>query len=77
MTGKSILVTGGSGLLGGEIQYLCAGRCNQKGESGIYWNEQDIGIEWPVTIPLVSQKDQEAVKLSRWLTSKTQIISTI
>ncbi len=53
-----------------EIQYLCTGTYNQKGESGIYWNDPDIGIEWPLSSPLISQKDQEAQKLSQWLSFK-------
>ena len=30
-----------------EIQYKCTGAYNNKGESGILWNDPEIGIKWP------------------------------
>ena len=50
-----------------EIQYLCTGVYNSKGESGILWNDPDIGIEWPVKEPILSEKDKNAQPLSQWL----------
>lgn len=50
-----------------EIQYLCTGIYNSKGESGILWNDPEIGVCWPVTAPLVSEKDKVAQPLSKWL----------
>ena len=32
-----------------EIQYKCTGLYNNKAESGILWNDPEIGIEWPVS----------------------------
>jgi dTDP-4-dehydrorhamnose 3,5-epimerase len=50
-----------------EIEYLCTGTYNSKGESGILWNDPAIGIEWPVSEPLLSDKDRNAQTLSEWL----------
>lgn len=50
-----------------EIQYKCTGIYNGAGESGILWNDPEIGIEWPVSDPILSQKDTEAQTLSEWL----------
>lgn len=29
-------------------------------EAGIRWNDPEIGIDWPVTVPILSQKDADA-----------------
>ena len=50
-----------------EIQYKCTGTYNAKGESGIRWNDPRIGIRWPVSTPLLSDKDAKAVSLDEWL----------
>jgi dTDP-4-dehydrorhamnose 3,5-epimerase len=50
-----------------EIQYLCTGIYNGKGESGIRWDDPEIGIQWPVKNPILSKKDQTAQTLKEWL----------
>src|SRR5437867_2219589 len=50
-----------------EIQYKCTGIYNNKGESGVLWNDPAIGIQWPVSQPILSAKDEKAQTLSRWL----------
>ena len=50
-----------------EIQYKCTGHYNNKGEGGILWNDPAIGIEWPVTDPVLSEKDKIAQTLEQWL----------
>jgi len=54
-----------------EIQYKCTGIYNNKGESGIRWNDPDIGIDWPLPISEVelSEKDKKAQSLAQWLAS--------
>ena len=49
-----------------EIQYVCTGIYNNKGESGIRWNDPAIGVEWPVKEPILSKKDETAQLLSEW-----------
>jgi len=50
-----------------EIQYLCTGIYNKQGESGIAWNDPEIGITWPVNNPILSAKDDQAQSLAQWL----------
>ncbi len=50
-----------------EIQYLCTGTYNGKGESGILWNDPAVGVEWPVAEPVLSDKDRTAQTLAQWL----------
>ena len=50
-----------------EIQYLCTGTYNKNAESGILWNDPAIAIDWPVTDPVLSDKDKNAQTLAQWL----------
>jgi dTDP-4-dehydrorhamnose 3,5-epimerase len=50
-----------------EVQYKCTGIYNPDGESGIMWNDPQIGIEWPVDDPIVSDRDKNAQTLAQWL----------
>ncbi len=52
-----------------EIQYKCTGIYNNKAESGIRWNDPAIGINWPLSDVIVSEKDQKAQTLAQWLDS--------
>jgi dTDP-4-dehydrorhamnose 3,5-epimerase len=52
-----------------EIQYKCTGLYNSKAESGILWNDPAIGVEWPVSEPILSDKDRKAQTLAQWLES--------
>jgi len=51
-----------------RVQYLCTGVYNANGESGIRWNDSEIGVTWPVREPVTSVKDQSAPTLREWLT---------
>lgn len=50
-----------------EIQYLCTGTYNVDCESGISWSDPDIGIQWPIKEPIISEKDKNAQRLTQWL----------
>ena len=50
-----------------EIQYCCTGTYNSECESGIAWNDPDIGIKWPIKEPILSEKDKNAQRLKEWL----------
>ena len=50
-----------------EIQYKCTGTYNPKGESGIRWDDPNIGIGWPYASPTLSAKDAKAQSLAEWL----------
>jgi len=49
-----------------ELQYKCTGIYNNKGESGILWSDPEIGVEWPVKNPILSDKDAKAQTLQQW-----------
>lgn len=51
-----------------EVQYKCTGiYTSTKAESGILWNDPKIGIQWPVSEPILSEKDIKAQTLDQWL----------
>jgi dTDP-4-dehydrorhamnose 3,5-epimerase len=50
-----------------EIQYKCTGIYNNKRESGIRWDDPEIGIEWPIRDVSLSEKDRNAQTLTEWL----------
>jgi dTDP-4-dehydrorhamnose 3,5-epimerase len=54
-----------------EIQYKCTGIYNGKAESGILWNDTEIGIAWPLSDSeaQLSDKDRKASTLAQWLAS--------
>jgi dTDP-4-dehydrorhamnose 3,5-epimerase len=52
-----------------EVQYKCTGIYSSGGESGIYYKDPEIGIEWPLADVLVSNKDANAQPLKQWLSS--------
>jgi dTDP-4-dehydrorhamnose 3,5-epimerase len=52
-----------------EVQYKCTAIYSSKAESAIRWNDPDIGIKWPMTDVVLSQKDREAKPLTEWLKS--------
>ena len=50
-----------------EIEYFCTAPYNPAAESGIRWDDPDIGIAWPVDDPQLSAKDLAAGSLADWL----------
>src|ERR1700689_3755575 len=50
-----------------EIQYKCTGIYSNKGESGIRWDDPEIGIQWPIREVQLSEKDRKAQTLKEWL----------
>ena len=50
-----------------EVQYKCTAIYNPACETGIRWDDPDIGIKWPVADPLLSDKDRHAQTLAQWL----------
>jgi len=45
--------------------YKCSDFYAPDDEGGIIWSDPDIGIEWPVINPIISEKDKQYQKLSR------------
>lgn len=52
-----------------ELQYKCTALYNPSCEGSIRWNDPEIGIEWPVAVPALSEKDTSAQSLAEWLAS--------
>jgi len=46
-----------------EVEYKCTDLYDPGGELGVVWNDPDIGIEWPVKEPVLSEKDARAPRL--------------
>jgi dTDP-4-dehydrorhamnose 3,5-epimerase len=44
--------------------YKCSDFYAPDDEGGIIWSDQDIGIEWPVENPIISEKDKHYPKLA-------------
>jgi len=47
-----------------EFLYKCGEFYDPKDERGIAWNDPEIGIDWGLTSPIISAKDQRHRKLS-------------
>ena len=50
-----------------DIEYFTTGTYGPHAESGIAWNDPDIGIDWPIRKPTLSAKDAVAQSLADWL----------
>jgi dTDP-4-dehydrorhamnose 3,5-epimerase len=50
-----------------EVEYFCTATYNAKSESGIRFDDPDIGIEWPASEPTLSVRDAAAPSLAAWL----------
>ncbi|PIQ97777.1 MAG: dTDP-4-dehydrorhamnose 3,5-epimerase [Nitrospinae bacterium CG11_big_fil_rev_8_21_14_0_20_56_8] len=46
-----------------EFLYKCSDYYSPAGDAGILWNDPDIGIDWPVRDPLLSDKDRNHPRL--------------
>lgn len=48
-----------------DVAYKCTSLYKPEDDAGIVWNDPEIGIEWPISDPLVSEKDATAPRLSQ------------
>ncbi|HEX2164726.1 MAG TPA: dTDP-4-dehydrorhamnose 3,5-epimerase [Thermoanaerobaculia bacterium] len=46
-----------------EVEYKCTALYDRADELAIAWNDAEIGVEWPVEEPLLSEKDRAAAGL--------------
>jgi dTDP-4-dehydrorhamnose 3,5-epimerase len=47
-----------------DVAYLLSSVYDPATESGIAWNDPDVGVEWPLADPLLSERDKTAPKLA-------------
>jgi dTDP-4-dehydrorhamnose 3,5-epimerase len=46
-----------------DVAYLCSSVYDSATEAGIAWDDPDVGVEWPVAEPLLSERDERAPRL--------------
>lgn len=51
------------------VQYKCTGLYDPKGDAGVLWNDPAIGVNWPVTVPILSDKDRNARTVAEYVRS--------
>ena len=49
-----------------ELEYYYSTQYNPGGESNVRWNDPDLGIVWPTSTPILSDRDRHAQTLSAW-----------
>jgi dTDP-4-dehydrorhamnose 3,5-epimerase len=47
-----------------DVHYKLSSTYDGKTEAGIAWDDPDVGVEWPVNEPHVSQRDATAPRLA-------------
>lgn len=47
-----------------DVAYLCSSTYDPATESGIAWDDTEVGVEWPVKDPLLSERDKQAPTLA-------------
>lgn len=48
------------------VQYQCCGKYDKESDSGIYWNDRELNINWPIKDAIVSDKDKNLIKFSEF-----------
>jgi dTDP-4-dehydrorhamnose 3,5-epimerase len=43
-----------------DVTYKCTALYNPSEDAGIRWDDPEIGIDWPISTPVVSEKDRNA-----------------
>lgn len=49
-----------------DVQYKCTGLYTPAAEGAIRWGDPDIGVEWPISDPVVSKRDAAAMSLKEY-----------
>ena len=50
-----------------DVEYLTTNSYGPDAESGIAWDDVDVGIDWPIEQPILSDRDRHAQSLAEWL----------
>lgn len=51
------------------FSYKCTNFYNKDSEDCLLWNDPQIGINWPIESPLLSEKDEQGKKIKNFLTN--------
>lgn len=46
-----------------DVQYKCSGVYTPAAEGVVAWNDPDIAVDWPISNPVLSKKDQQGMSL--------------
>ena len=46
-----------------DVEYKCGGYYSPQAEGVIAWNDEEIGIDWPIKDPILSERDRAAPTL--------------
>lgn len=46
------------------FSYLCTAPYDKAADAGVRWNDAAIGVDWPISAPLLSEKDERAPLLA-------------
>jgi dTDP-4-dehydrorhamnose 3,5-epimerase len=52
-----------------DVQYKCTGYYTPSAEGTIAWNDPDINVDWPVSEPIISRRDQNGLSLKAYLSN--------
>ncbi|MDQ2940139.1 MAG: dTDP-4-dehydrorhamnose 3,5-epimerase, partial [Actinomycetota bacterium] len=47
-----------------DVDYQLSSYYDPATESGVAWDDPDIGVEWPISEPLLSDRDKAAPRLA-------------
>lgn len=47
-----------------DLHYKVSQRYDPRDEGGLVWNDEAVGIDWPVSDPVISPRDRRHLKLS-------------
>ncbi|MBC7880601.1 MAG: dTDP-4-dehydrorhamnose 3,5-epimerase [Anaerolineae bacterium] len=56
-----------------EFMYKCSDYYHPEDDGGVAWNDPEIGIDWPIESPILSQKDALFLPLAQTLAEKLPI----
>jgi dTDP-4-dehydrorhamnose 3,5-epimerase len=51
-----------------DVTYLVSTAYDPATEAGIAWDDPDVGIDWPISTPLLSERDKSAPSLAEFAT---------